>query len=190
LSGYQNFSDSDLIVLLIEGDRKAYAEIFERYSALLIAHAYRILANQEEAGDIVQDIMLSLWEKKAQINPSLPIGGYLYTAVRNRTFNAMAHKNVIGKYADSMIAYIEGSHINSDDQLREKELSALLEKEIAALPEKMREVFILYKIEELSYKEIAQRLGITDKTAKQQVYNAVKILKTKIDRYLMLSFFI
>jgi RNA polymerase sigma-70 factor (ECF subfamily) len=183
---YQKLSDSDLTALLIEGDRAAYTEIFERYSRLLIAHAYRILADQEEAGDMVQDVMLKLWEKKERINLSMPLGGYLYTSVRNRIFNSMSHKKVVGKYAESMIAYMEGTHIHSDEQLREKELTTLLAKEIGALPEKMREVFILYKMEELSYKEIAIRLGITDKTAKQQVYNAVKILKTKIDVYLTL----
>lgn len=183
---YSKFSDADLAALLTKADRKAYAEIFERYSPLLVAHAYRILSDEEEAGDIVQDVMLNLWEKRGQINTNLPISGYLYKAVRNRIFNLMSHKKVIGRYEESMIAYMEGTHVASDEQLREKELTAMLEKEIALLPEKMREVFVLYKMEELSYKDIAERLGISDKTAKQQVYNAVKILKTKIDIYLTL----
>lgn len=187
---YSKFSDSELSALLIKADRNAYAEIFERYSPLLIAHAYRIVADEDEAGDIVQDVMLNLWEKRNQININLPISGYLYKAVRNRIFNLLSHKKVADKYVESMIAYMEGTHTDSDEKLREKELTALLEKEIASLPEKMREVFILYKMEELSYKDIADRLGITDKTAKQQVYNAVKILKSKIDVYLTLFPFI
>nr|WP_121273667.1 RNA polymerase sigma-70 factor [Pedobacter schmidteae] len=186
MNSYNAYNDQELAALLMGGDRKAYAEIFERYSRLLIAHAYKILADQDAASDIVHDVILNLWEKRTQINLNFSLSGYLYIAVRNRIFNAMSHKKVAGKYAESIIAYMEGTHVHSDDQLREKELTALLEKEINALPEKMREVFILYKMEELSYKEIADRLGITDKTAKQQVYNAVKILKTKIDIYLTL----
>lgn len=186
MQAYSKFNDQELTALLIQADRNAYAEIFERYSPLLVAHAYRIVVDEDEAGDIVQDVMLNLWEKRGQININLPISGYLYKAVRNRVFNLMSHKKVIGRYEESMIAYMEGTHAASDEKLREKELTTMLEKEIASLPEKMREVFVLYKMEELSYKDIAERLGITDKTAKQQVYNAVKILKTKIDVYLTL----
>ncbi|MDR6782655.1 RNA polymerase sigma-70 factor (ECF subfamily) [Pedobacter africanus] len=190
MNNYKGYSDRELAALLKEGDRLAYTEIFERYSRLLIAHAYRILGDQGEVSDLVQDVMLKLWEKRVLLNLNLPLSGYLFTAVRNRIFNAMSHHKVVGRYAESMIAYMEGTHIYSDEQFREKELMALLEKEIGALPDKMREVFILFKMEELSYKEIADRLGISDKTAKQQVYNAVKILKTKIDSYLTLFPFI
>ena len=89
-----------------------------------------------------------------------------------------------------MVSYMENAVVHSDDNLREKELMSLLKNEIDRLPEKMREVFILHRTEELSYKDIAERLGISDKTAKQQVYNAVKILKTKIGHYLILFPFI
>lgn len=184
MNEYKNFDDQELTRLLVAGDNLAYAAIFERYSPLLMAHAYRIIEDEDEVGDIVQDVMLSLWEKKSQIKLNLPISGLLYTAVRNRIFNSFSHKKVRSKYADSMIAYMEGVQLQSEDQLHHKELRMFLEKEIKALPDKMREVFVLYKIDELSYKDIALRLGITDKTAKQQVYNAVKILKTKMDAYL------
>jgi RNA polymerase sigma-70 factor (ECF subfamily) len=186
LKAENNHTDQELAALLVKGDRQAYAAIFERYSRLLIAHAYKMLADQDEAGDIVQDVMLSLWQKRGQINQGMSLSGYLYTATRNRIFNTLSHRKVVGRYAESIISYMEGSHIHADEQLREKELIVLLNNEIAALPAKMRQVFVLYKIEDLNYQEIALRLGISDKTAKQQVYNAVKILKTKIDRHLVL----
>lgn len=190
MANYSKFTDEELATLLIEGDRLAYAVIFERYSRLLIAHAYKMLQDKEHAADTVQDLMLNLWDKRAQLNSGLSLGGYLYTGLRNRIFNAMAHRKVMEKYADSIISYMEGTHVYSDDIFKENELAALLQKEISALPEKMREVFILYKMEELSYSQISERLGITDRTAKQQVYNAVKILKTKISAYLALFPFI
>jgi RNA polymerase sigma-70 factor, ECF subfamily len=190
LADYLNLTDQELTTLLIRGDSLAYSVVFERYSRLLVSHAYKMLQDKEHAADTVQDLMLSLWDKRTQLNSNLSLSAYLYTGLRNRIFNAMAHRKVIEKYADSIISYMEGTHVYSDDVFKEKELAALLQKEISALPEKMREVFVLYKMEELSYNEIAQRLGITDRTAKQQVYNAVKILKTKITAYLSLFPFI
>lgn len=183
---YSDYTDLQLAGLLSQGDRLAYTEIFERYSMLLIAHAYKLLADQDAANDVVQDVLLNLWQKRERLDLNTSLSAYLYTATRNRIFNRKSHQKIVDRYADTMIAYMEGTHTNSDDFVREKELTAMIEKEIRALPEKMREVFILYKMEDLSYKEIADRLGITDRTARQQVYNALKILKTKIDVYLSL----
>ena len=190
MKNYKKTTDYERVILIKYGDEHAYAEVFERYSRLLITHAYRFLGNRDEACDIVQDVMFSLWQKRENLNHQMSLGGYLYTAVRNRIFDAMSHKKVISKYAESMVSYMENAVVHSDDNLREKELMSLLKNEIDRLPEKMREVFILHRTEELSYKDIAERLGISDKTAKQQVYNAVKILKTKIEHYLILFPFI
>ena len=183
---YSEYTDLQLAGLLSKGDRLAYTEIFERYSMLLIAHAYKMLADQDAANDVVQDVLLNLWQKRERLDLNTSLSAYLYTATRNRIFNRKSHQKIVDRYADTMIAYMEGTHTDSDDLVREKELMALIEKEIRGLPDKMREVFILYKMEDLSYQEIADRLGITDRTARQQVYNALKILKTKIDIYLSL----
>ena len=183
---YSEYTDMQLSALLAKGDHLAYTEIFERYSMLLVAHAYKLLADQDAANDVVQDVLLSLWQKRESLSLNTSLSAYLYTATRNRIFNRKSHQKIVDRYADTMIAYMEGTHTDSDDLIREKELTLLIEKEIKALPEKMREVFILYKMEELTYKEIADRLGITDRTARQQVYNALKILKSKIDIYLSL----
>ncbi|MNY46224.1 RNA polymerase sigma factor [compost metagenome] len=68
----------------------------------------------------------------------------------------------------------------TDNQLREKELIAVIEKEVSLLPTKMREMFEMSRNEGLSHKEIAEKLGVSDLTVKKQVSNAVKILKGKL----------
>ncbi|MEZ2440551.1 RNA polymerase sigma factor [Chitinophaga sp. RCC_12] len=181
---YKELTDLRLAALLSKGDEGAYTEIFERYSMMLVAHAYKLLADHDAANDVVQDVLFNLWQKRESLNLTVSLGAYLYTATRNRIFNQKSHQKIVERYADAIVACMEGTHTDSDDRIYEKELSALIEKEIRALPEKMREVFILYKIEDLSYKEIADRLGITDRTARQQVYNALKVLKSKINTYL------
>jgi RNA polymerase sigma-70 factor (ECF subfamily) len=181
---YIKLKDEELIALLKKGDAYSYTEIFERYNSILLRHAFRLLSNDEEAFDVVQDVFLQLWEKRNLIELRSSLSGYLFTAVKNRIFKLFAHQKVVLRYAESINAFmIEGYNI-VEDQMMEKELSALIAKEIEALPAKMREVFILNKKEELTYKEIAERLNITDQTAKQQVYKAMKILKPKIDGFL------
>lgn len=180
MSVYNEYTDDFLLNLLKEDNQSAYTEIFERYSKLLINHAYKILENQDEANDVVQEVFLSIWNKRYELNITGSLSSYLYKAVKNRVLNHIAHEKVVSRYADSISNFIEEDYVFADSNLREKELEAIIAKEIALLPEKMREVFLLRKVEELSYDEIALQLNITDKTAKQQVYNSLKILREKL----------
>jgi RNA polymerase sigma-70 factor (ECF subfamily) len=164
----------------------AYTEIFERYNKLLIKHAFHLLQSGDQAGDLVQDVFLVLWQKHEQLVFKSSLSAYLYTAVRNRVFDLLSHQKVAARYADAIGRFMEEGNSISDAKLREQELAAVIEKEIAALPKKMQEVFLLSRKEELSYKEIGERLGISDQTAKLQVHNAIKILKLKINSYLHL----
>ncbi|SMC88644.1 RNA polymerase sigma factor [Pedobacter africanus] len=187
MAAYSGYTDGELAALIKGGDGRAYTEIFSRYSRLLISHAYRLLGDRDEANDVVQDVMLTLWQKREELEFKTSLSSYLYTAIRNRIFNRLAHLKHVAKYADEIIRFMENGFSLADDVLREKEFVAVIENEINALPEKMRAVFLLHKREELNYKEIAEKLGISDKTAKQQVYNATKILKSKLTALLILS---
>jgi len=186
MAAYGKHTDQELAALLKGGDADAYTEIFDRYTRLLVAHAYRLLGDQDEANDVVQDVWLVLWQKREELEFKTALSSYLYTAVRNRIFNRMAHLKHVAKYADSIMHFMENGFSLADDALREKEFVAVIEKEINALPPKMREVFLMHKRGELSYKEIGEKLGISDQTAKQQVYNATKILKSKLTVMLVL----
>lgn len=78
LKDYKKTNDYELVILMKSGDEDSYAEVFERYSRPLITHAYKFLGNKDEACDIVQDVMLSLWQKRENINHQMSLGGYLY----------------------------------------------------------------------------------------------------------------
>lgn len=178
---YSKVTDQDLIALLKEGDQIAYTEIFERYKIILYKHALWLLNDQDEANDVIQDLFLTLWQKRNTIIFKTSLSSYLYTSVQNRIFDFIRHQRVVLKYVDSIRDFIDQGQYITDEQIRAKELSAIIEKEISALPPKMRKVFELSREKECSYKEIGQQLNISDKTVKQQVHNAVKILRLKVN---------
>lgn len=180
MSVYSKYADHILIHLLKEDDQLAYTEIFERYSKILLNHAYKMLGNQDEAEDVVQEVFLSIWNKRSELLLTGTLSSYLYKATKNRILNLIAHEKVVSRYVDSISNFIENDYVFADSAFREKELEKIIEKEIDLLPKKMREVFLLRKVEQLSYDEIALQLNITDKTAKQQVYNSLKILRVKL----------
>ena len=180
MTNYSKFTDRELAAILKEGNPLVYTEIFDRYKVILYKHAFRLLNNQEEANDVIQDVFLTLWDKRENLSFKTSLSAYLYSSVRNRIFDMISHQKVISKYVDSIRDFIAEGNYTADGQIREKQLATIIEKEIAALPSKMRTVFELSRQDELSYKQIGQQLNISDKTVKQQVHNAVKILRLKL----------
>ncbi len=104
-------------------------------------------------------------------------------------FNAIAHQNITDRYAKSIQTFFEKGEFFTDNLIREKELNKIIEKEIEALPKKMREVFLLSRNTDLSHKEIGKVLGISDTTVKKQVGNAVRVLRLKINLSILLFYF-
>lgn len=127
MAGYFSFTDSQLTALLLQGDERAYAEIFERYNKLLIKHAYHLLQSGEEAGDLVQDVFLALWQKHRELVITSSISSYLYRAVRNRVFDLLSHQKVVSRYTEAIGRFMEEGNSISDANLREKELAEIIE---------------------------------------------------------------
>jgi RNA polymerase sigma-70 factor (ECF subfamily) len=173
-------SDLELLSRVREGDESAFEAIYKRYYSLLYIHACKLLKESGEAEDCVQEVFSGLWQKAGQLEISVSLSSYLYTSIRNRVLNRIEHKRVKDAYLFSMQRFMKEGESIIDEELRVRELTALIEKEIAALPEKMREVFELSRREELSHKEIAEKLKISDKTVKKQVSNAIKILRNRL----------
>lgn len=185
---YQQSSDFELAALLAQDDDQAFAEIYQRYKGVLFLHAYRMLGDQEEAKDILQELFTTLWVNRKSIKLTTSFSSYLYKAVRNRIFDVIAHRKVEQKYISSLADFIENGECVTDQQVREKELTVLIEREVSLLPPKMRAVFELSRNTDLSYKEIAEELHISDKTVKKQVSNALTILRQKLDIAFTLAF--
>lgn len=172
--------DQELVLLLKEGDDAAFREIYVRYDKLLLIYAYKKLRNREEAKDLVQDVFTWLWNNRNDFYINTTLSGYLYKSVLNRIFDVVKHKGVIRKYVDSGAHYIEISNADTDYLIREKDITLLIEKEILAMPTRMREIYTLKKKYFLSTKEIAAELSLSEHTVSTQMKRALKHLKVKL----------
>lgn len=185
---YDEQSDRELLALIKKDNEKAFATLYERYKGVLFLHARRLLEDEDEAKDALQELFTKFWIKRREIELRSSLSAYLYAALRNQILAAFCHKKVAERYIDSLQHFLDEGQCMTDDWIREKELREQIEKEIALLPAKMRKVFELSRNVNLTYKEIAFELDISDKTVKKQVNNALRILKHKI--YLILVFLI
>ncbi|ALL06060.1 hypothetical protein AQ505_11490 [Pedobacter sp. PACM 27299] len=175
------FTDAELAILIAEGDALAYTEIYNRYSAVLCVFAYKRLGNREEARDLVHELFLCLWRKRTEMSVTVTMSTYLFTAIRNRMLDLISHKKVSSKYVNSFQNYCTNTENHSADHLvRHNQLLALIEKEIAALPPKMRQVFEFSRKSSYNRKEIAAELGLSEQTVKSHLQHALKILKLKL----------
>lgn len=179
MEGYSKHSDRELVSLLNRGSHAAYAEIYDRYWAILYRYTRKILQSDDEAEDIVQDIFVMLWGKSDALELKISLSAFLYASTRNRILKHFEKSKVRHKYISSLQKFIDEGTAETDFLLRSNELAARIEHELMLLPPKMREVFELSRKSHLSNKEIAEKLSISEGTVKKQVSNAIKILKVK-----------
>ncbi|WP_256003783.1 RNA polymerase sigma factor [Pedobacter deserti] len=185
---YSGYTEQELVALLTQGDEAAYTEIYNRYEALVYTFTYKRTDDKEEARDIVHEVFLYLWEQRQSLHFTNGILPFIYTSVKNKILNRIKHKTVSARYLDAFQSYLEFNDNSADHLLRHKELAALIEKEIAALPTKMRQVFELSRNTNYTRKEIAAALEISEETVKSHMHHALKILKAKLGSLMLLVF--
>ncbi|HEY0668662.1 MAG TPA: RNA polymerase sigma-70 factor [Sphingobacteriaceae bacterium] len=178
---YSSLSDIDLVELLKTGDSYAFTEIFDRYWDKMYVHALKMLQNEEEAKDLLQEIFTSLWIKADKLELHTNLSGYLYVATRRKVLNYIRKSKTQTAFYDNLYAYAESNQQSAIDIINVKELAASLEFEIQNLPPKMRHVFEMSRISYLSHKEIAVKLNISNNTVKRQISNAIKIIRMKLE---------
>lgn len=180
-------TDAELAALLKAGDHAAFAEIYDRFFSVLYVHAFNRLRDEDEAKDVVQELFTTMWAKhESAVFTNL--SNYLYTSVRNRIINAVAHKAVATKYIEALPQSVIIEVCITDYKVRERQLAAIIAREIATLPPKMREVFEMSRRNNLSHKEIADHLGITEQSVRSHIKNALKILRVRLGFALYLMF--
>ena len=177
---FEAFSDAALLELFQSGNMNAYEEIYRRYWSLLYISCCKILREEDDAKDIVQEVFVSFLHKGPALEVSTSLSSYLYAAARYKVLDRIRHQQVKDQYLNSLGDYAQAAHALTDEKLLEKEFIEQMERAIELLPHKMRTVFELSRHENLSHKEIARLLNISDKTVKKQISNALKVLKIRL----------
>jgi len=183
MSAYQKLSDGELTELLIKGDEAAFAEIYLRYWTIMYMHALKMLRNEEDARDVVQELFMGLWTKSQTMTSSVNLAGYLYITVRNKVLDLIQQQRVRSNHLDSLALYMETYSNKTVEDITEREMMQALDLEIQLLPAKMRVIFEMRVKQHKTYKEIAEELKISDKTVKKQVSNAIKVIKPRLSSF-------
>lgn len=180
---YGDFADNELILLLKERDQLAFTEIYHRHWQMLYLHTLKILGDEDEAKDLVQDAFFSFWEKSGTLEIKTNLKGYLFVAVRNRIFSLIRKRKVNPDFIHIVLEELDQLDNTTVERIDERELIKLIDAEIEQLPKKMKEVFELSRKQFLTNKEIAIKLDMTEEAVKKQIHRSIKMLKLKLGNY-------
>lgn len=167
-------------------DQTAYRSLFEQYYVALCQFARRYIDDQETREDIVQDVFFTIWEKRKTISPTISARNYLVTCVRNLCLNYLRDQGYKQDYETNIQKRIPAYVENQDDIYTLQELRELLNKTLAKLPPEYRLAFEMNRFENKSIEEIAEIMGVSDRTVKRYKSRAIEILKEELKDYLPL----
>ncbi len=176
-------TESDIISSLREGDENAFAHIFKKHWYQLYSVAYAKLQSHELAEEVVQDLLVTLWEKR-NVLLITNLTHYLNASLKNRCIDQLRKKITQEKYFEHCRAYFPSANANGENAA---ELTQAIEKAISILPEKTRDIFVLNRIEGLPNREIARRHNLTEKSVEYHVTKSLKQLRQYLKEYLIIA---
>ena len=179
--------DTQLISLLGTRNEAAFEQVFKTHFKALHAYACTILKDDDLAEEMVQNVFVKLWERKENLTISGSVTAYLYKAVYNESLNSLKHQKVKSAYQSHLSYSMKNETDNAAKRISLQELELRLQKALNELPEQCRAIFQMSRFEELRYREIADRLGISIKTVENQMGKALKLLRLKLIDFLPLT---
>ncbi|HWV68852.1 RNA polymerase sigma-70 factor [Chitinophaga sp.] len=178
---YAALDDASLLELMKKDDQEAFTIIYNKYWYPLMQHVMKAVRIYSEAEDIVQEIFVSIWKNRARLEIRAALSTYLfnsgrYMAIRNIERN-VTRSNYLQRLSDQID---NGGAPSPETLLHMRELEERIEQAIESLPEKMKEIFNLSRKQQLSYREIAAQLGVSEETVRKQISNALNRLRTQV----------
>ena len=161
-------------------ERSAFELLYTRYWERLYCYAAKAISNKTDAIDIVQETFIAVWEQRHQVTALQSLKAYLFAITRYKAIRYIRKHAHRADYLDSLTDFLQRHEQSPEELYIAHELQTLVDAEVQQLPKKMQAVFMLSRQENLSHKEIAEKLSISDKTVKKQISNSLIVLRLKI----------
>ncbi len=175
-------TDGSLMDLLRSSDAKAFEAIYRRYWHQLYGFVYQQTGSKEEAEEIIQEIMLSLWKNRGTSHIR-DLGAFLFIAARNLTNRYFREKINLRKYREYELMREVFENIDFDRVFSENELSKAIEKALDQLPEKTAAIFRM-KLDDLPVKTIAEQMGLSDKAVEYHITKSLKAIRHRLNGFI------
>lgn len=185
-----NKSNEELLLLLGQGDRVAFYNIYERYCKRLYGFVFRYIKVEVDAEGIVQEVFIKIWESRSKIVTHTSFESFLFTIAYNSTISLLRKRANEQKYLDHLksIQQIQKAP-NLIEEIQFQELTEKVKTLLNELTPRQKEIFQLSREEGLKHDEIAKELNISVNTVKKHMVNTLAFLKSNLGKELMISTF-
>ncbi|WP_158973671.1 RNA polymerase sigma factor [Cellulophaga sp. L1A9] len=170
-------SENFLIKELSKGNNKAFRKLFDRYRNDLYKYSLSMVHSKSYAEEIVQDVFMKVWVKRASLNSELSFKSYLFTITRNNSIKFLKKAANNKKLCEEIFYKTQKFSNPTDLHIRESELDLLKQKALDRLSPKRRIIFEMSRNENKSYEEIAEELNISISTVRNQMSKSLEILR-------------
>lgn len=166
---------------MIFESKEEYRKVFEEYYNPLCNFAYKYVNSSDTAEDVVQEVFVQIWQKRASIELTSGIKSYLFQSTRNKAIELIRRKKLQAAYVDEEIHKGETSY-ELEEEADDYMLKEQLNKSIRQLPPKCQKIFVLSKFNGLTYSEIAEELNLSVKTVENQIGRGLKLLREMLTK--------
>ena len=165
---------------LSKGNLLAFNTLYKEYSGLLYRFALGYLKSEEEAEELVQEVFTRIWEKRADLKEDLSFKSFLFTIAFNIIRKHFRTKAYLSEYFKSGLS--DDLDMQTPQKITYDSLYQYIIKLVNQLPERRKEIFIKSRFEGRNIKEIAEELKIGHKTVENQLTDALKFIRTNLNR--------
>ena len=183
MQNYPIHTDDQLLKQLYQNDEGAFAEIYNRYWKPLYTSAHNILQVREAAQDAVQEVFISLWKRRQDLQVDV-LQSYLHQAVRFQVFKAIRAEKTDQDFFNRLA--LISKDILIEDPVLFRELESIYQQLIQSLPPDEQEIFLLHRDGGLTYKQIAEQKNISVKTVEKKMSRALKMIRYGMDDAMLL----
>jgi RNA polymerase sigma-70 factor (family 1) len=173
---WQSYSDFDLIGLLKTNEVAAFEALYERYFDKLYNHAFEKLNDRFLAQEVVQELFVSFWQNRHNIEIHVSLAAYFFRAIRNLIINQFKKRLIYERHIDKIILTQTTLIDPTNEWLDYTDLQDTYQSALQTLPEKCREVFVMSR-NGATNKEISETLNISIKTVEQHISKALRTLR-------------
>lgn len=165
-----------MLTRLSKGCEVAFEELYHLYSAPLLVFLVKMVKSETNAGEILQETFIKIWNNREKIDPEKAFSTYLYQIARNNVYDFFRKLARDKKLEAALIKNISDQYFQVEEFLNHKEDVQQLYKVLDFLPPKRREVYKLVKLEERSYSEVSKILDVSVSTINDHIVKATKLL--------------
>ncbi|MDH5474566.1 MAG: RNA polymerase sigma-70 factor [Cyclobacteriaceae bacterium] len=173
--------DKKVILALKKGERWAFRSVFDQYHLKLYHFAVKMGLSHEDAEGIVQEVFITIWEKRSNIKEELHFKSFLYTITKRLTIKKIRRLILENDFQTTSKNNLQNFNHETEEYIVFSDLMEQANTSIEKLPVERKQIFMLSKQHGLSNQEIAEKLNISIRTVENQLYRATKTLRDDIN---------